>query len=151
MKPSDQEMTEIKSPLRSPLLKDDIDSPSPAQPVAASTELLIEDDYYETNTEPIVPFKHLPLAIIPGLLVSGNIQLANIFAIPSLQYLFVTVLFSFLINYYLIRKHSLYPYLKIDKYDKLVKLMCVVAFFSFLSTIYWGWNGSASIIISIIW
>jgi hypothetical protein len=144
-------MSDLKSPLRSPLLKENIDSPNPAQPVASTHELLVEDDYYETNTEPVVPFKHLPLAVIPGLLVSGNIQIANVFGIPTLQYLFVTVLFSFLMNYYIIRKHSLYPYLKIDKYDRLVKLMCVFAFFSFLSTIYWGWNGSAGIIIATIW
>lgn len=83
--------------------------------------------------------------------MGGNIRLAEAFHIPALQYLFVTVLFSFLINYYLIRRHQLYPYLKVDRYDRLLKIMCVLAFFSFLACIAWGWNGSGGILFAILW
>jgi len=143
-------MTDLKTPLRSPLLKENIDSASPVAPLPQLPDIN-EEEYYDTNAEPAVPFKHLALAILPGLLVAGNIRLADSFGIPSLQYLFVTVLFSFLINYYLIRKHQLYPYLKIDRYDRLLKIMCVLAFFSFLSSICWGWNGSGGILVAVIW
>lgn len=143
-------MQNITTPLISPLLKNNLDSPNPTEPIPPFPTLN-EDDYHETNSEPSVPFKHLALAIIPGLLVAGNIRLAEAFAIPSLQYMFVTILFSFLLNYYLIRKYQLYPYLKIDKYDRLLKIMCVLAFCSFLSSIQWGWNGSGGILIAVIW
>lgn len=143
-------MSDMKTPLRSPLLKDNIDSPNPAGSPIPMPDLN-EDGYFDSNNEPAVPFKKLALAVLPGLLVAGNILLAETFSIPSLQYLFVTVLFSFLINYYIVRRYQLYPYLKEDKYDRLLKVMCVLAFFSFLTSIQWGWNGSGGILVAIIW
>ncbi len=43
------------------------------------------------------------------------------------------------------------PFLKIDRYDNMLKIACLLTFISIILSIYWGWNGSGGIIIAVIW
>lgn len=102
------EMTSFKETnLHSPLIREALDSPAqtPDHHLHSAHIAPDEEPYCESGSEPKIPLKHLPLVVLPGLLISGNIRLAEAMAIPSLQYLFLTVLFSFLLNYYLLRKY----------------------------------------------
>lgn len=74
------------------------------------------------------------------------------FAIPILQYLFVTALTAFLINYLgIIRRYELYPYLPQVPLDNRLKVLCLVCFIGVMLSIYVGWNGSGGVLFSMFW
>lgn len=154
MAKAEQEMVSLndQAGLRSPLIKEDLDSPA-GTPGHHNEAVIAEEEepYYESTTEPKVPFKRLLLALLPGVLVSSNILLSEFVGIPTLQYFFLTTLLSFLLNYSVLRKYQLYPFIKEPKYDRLLKAMCVLTFASVLFTVQWGWNGGVGIVVGIIW
>ena len=73
-------------------------------------------------------------------------------AIPIIQYGFVTLLVSFIINYtMIIRKYEIMPFLPEEIYDNKLKKACVLALTGLLCSMMWGWNGSGGMIFAIIW
>jgi hypothetical protein len=77
---------------------------------------------------------------------------AKMAAIPTIQYAFMTMLISFLVNYtFVIRKYELMPYLPQEVYDNKLKKMCVLGLVGILCSSIWGWNGSGGIIFAILW
>jgi hypothetical protein len=86
------------------------------------------------------------------ILIAAHLFVAKAASIPIIQYAFITMLISFLINYtFIIRKYELMPYLPQEVYDNKLKRMCVLALVGILSSSIWGWNGSGGIIFAILW
>lgn len=81
----------------------------------------------------------------------GKLFIAEKSGIPILEYLFVSLLIAFVGNYYLIRKHNLYPYLPNEKYDQQLKICSVLGFIIIIFTSIWGWNNSGAIIVALGW
>lgn len=81
-----------------------------------------------------------------------HIAVAHYFALPMIQYSFVTSLTAFVINYtWIIRKHELMPYLPIETFDSRLKVLCVLSLTGMLLSMHFGWNGSGGIIFAIYW
>ena len=89
--------------LSTPLVQDSIE---PMKPQAAIPIDPLDFEYKEFSGEPAIPFSKLTLIILAPLLFVAHIIIARYFAIPMIQYSFVTSLTAFVINYtWIIRKH----------------------------------------------
>lgn len=92
------------------------------------------------------------LIIIGPLLIVFHTLIAQFIKIPLLQYLFVTILTAFLINYMgIIRRYELYPYLPETPLDNRLKVSCLVAFAAVMLSLQLGWNGSGGMIFAMFW
>lgn len=80
-----------------------------------------------------------------------HVQSARFFGIPILQYIFLTFLISFLVNYAIVRKYELMPYLPSSINDKHLKVTVVVFYAAAILSIFIGWNGSGGILFAMIW
>jgi hypothetical protein len=65
--------------------------------------------------------------------------------------LFVSLLIAFIVNYYLVRKYHLFPYLPNDKYDQQLKLISILGLLTIISSALWGWNNSGAIVVALVW
>lgn len=94
----------------------------------------------------------LTLIILAPLLIILHLKTSQILSIPITQYIFVTFLISFFINYLaIIRRCEITPYLPNHGNDKKLKMLCVCFYVAILLCIYVGWNGSGGIIFAIVW
>ena len=76
-----------------------------------------------------------------------HLWVAKAGGIPMVQFGFVTFLVAFLVNYTgIIRRYELMPFLPEAIYDAKLKKVCVCALLGLISSLIWGWNGSAGII-----
>lgn len=92
------------------------------------------------------------LIIIGPILVVLHTLIASFIHIPLLQYMFVTTLTAFLINYMgIIRRYEIYPYLPENSLDNRLKLSCLVAFAAVMLSMHLGWNGSGGMIFAMFW
>lgn len=95
---------------------------------------------------------NLSLIIIGPILTVVHPLVAYYFDIPILQYLFVTTLTAFLINYLgIIRRYELYPYLPEVPLDNRLKVLCLFCFAGIILSIYVGWNGSGGLLFAMFW
>jgi hypothetical protein len=111
----------------------------------------IELDYVEFGEEPEIKIKGLILIVIPGLLIGAKVFVAKQAGIPILEYLFVSLLIAFILNYYLVRKYNLYPYLPNDGYDQQLKFMSFLGLVAIVSSALFGWNNSGAIVVALLW
>jgi hypothetical protein len=85
------------------------------------------------------------------LIIGAKIFMADQAKIPILEYLFVSLLIAFIVNYYLIRKYNLYPYLPNDEYDQQLKIISFLGLVTIILSVLFGWNNSGAIIVALIW
>jgi hypothetical protein len=94
----------------------------------------------------------LTLIILAPLLIVLHLKTSQLFSIPISQYVFVTFLVSFFINYLtIIRRCEITPYLPNPANDRKLKILCVSFYLALLLCIFVGWNGSGGIIFAIVW
>ena len=92
------------------------------------------------------------LIIVGPLLVVVHTLIAHFIKIPLLQYMFVTTLTAFLLNYMgIIRRYELYPYLPETPLDNRLKVACLVSFAAVMLSMHLGWNGSGGMIFAMFW
>jgi hypothetical protein len=129
---------------------DGIETPK-VQPVSQEIDPL-DFEYKEFSGEPVISFSKLTLIILAPALVVIHIAVAHFFALPMIQYSFVTSLTAFIINYtWIIRKHELMPYLPVESFDNRLKVLCVLSLTGMLLSMHFGWNGSGGMIFAIYW
>ena len=69
-----------------------------------------------------------------------------------MQFIFVSGLVAFLINYLgIIRRFELMPFLPQSIFDAKLKRICVLSVIALVLAIFAGWNGSGGIIFAMIW
>lgn len=108
--------------------------------------------YKVKNQEPEIQLSNFMLIIVGPILVVIHTLIAQFIQIPLLQYLFVTTLTAFLINYMgIIRRYELYPYLPETPLDNRLKVSCFVAFAAVMLSMSLGWNGSGGLIFAMFW
>jgi hypothetical protein len=109
-------------------------------------------EYKKFGDAPEITFSGLTLVLLCPFLLALHIFVSHSFEIPLIQYSFVTLLISFIINYtMIIRKYELMPFLPEEIYDNKLKKICVLGLVGILSSMIWGWNGSGGIIFAILW
>ena len=106
----------------------------------------------KSETKPQIRLTSFSLVIVAPLLIVLHTHIASFFHIPVLQYVFVTTLTAFLINYMgIIRKYELYPYLPDTPLDNRLKVSCFVSFAGMILSLYLGWNGSGGMLFAMFW
>lgn len=86
------------------------------------------------------------------VLASAHIKVAELCEISIVQFLFVTSLIAFAINYLgVIRRYELMPFLKNEFFDAKLKRMCVFSVIALILSIFIGWNGSGGILFGVLW
>ena len=99
-----------------------------------------------------MPLSTLTLLVSVALLTVVHMNLIVAMQLPQLQYLFITLLLAFLINYLaIIRRYQLRPYLNDSYNDWRLKIACGMVLVGLVSSIFIGWNGSGGILFAILW
>lgn len=132
--------------------KVDLSQETPLGPDQNRASIESESDYKIRGYEPQIQFSNLALIILGPVSMVLHPLISTFFGIPILQYLFVTCLTAFLINYMgIIRHFELYPYLPDTPLDNRLKVLCFISFIAMILSIYVGWNGSGGMLFAIFW